>query len=488
MVGGSGAARRRAQVALVVVLLAGVAAGVAQAPGALPVLLAGAVLAADGVLLATRRDRRAGATAGEGELDVVPVLAVGWLALLLFGIHDFSGRSTEAALTRFGAQPAVELLLFAAVAAAAASVVVTLRAAPVVAGPLALLPVLVVLSAAWADAPAYAVVRGAQYVALAVLAAATVAVGRAEPDALVELLRRLLRGFVVVVASLVVLGILFGKRLVVVAPGNVDRFGWVGGHPTAAGTLTAGALVVLLAGGPRWLGLGRAATAVAGGLLAYGLLASQTRAALAAFAVSVGALVVLRRRGRAGGAPVLPAVVVAGAAAVLLAGDRLGAYVLRGGDTDQLTSLNGRAQLWGIGLDALRSPFDWVFGRGYGATRTVFVEQVSWAGNAHNSLLGLLVGLGLVGVVVVVLAVGSAFASVVRGGLLDRPHGRAATCLLLQVLVLGAATDELAEPAYGTVVLFLVTAVGGAALGGARPAPPGVRAARRAPGAPLAPR
>jgi O-antigen ligase len=153
------------------------------------------------------------------------------------------------------------------------------------------------------------------------------------------------------------------------------RVGWV-----ALGGVSGNALVR------------RAALAL---LLVVGLLASQSRGGLAAFAVASLALVLTLRRSRAARA-VVSVVVVAAVAWMALGG------MLRGVETRGLRS--NRLALW---ADAARMAGDFpLLGAGFNAFGTAYVpyqrvDTYEWYGEAHNEYLQVLLDLGLVGAALV---------------------------------------------------------------------------------------
>jgi O-antigen ligase len=103
--------------------------------------------------------------------------------------------------------------------------------------------------------------------------------------------------------------------------------------------------------------------------------------------------------------------------------------------------------------------FDWFAGHGYGVARTLFVEEQPWAGDAHNSVLALLVSTGVMGLVLLAAAAVAVGTRLVRDG---PRHGSpltiAASSLLALVFVNAMTTDVLAEPTIGFALFNLVAA------------------------------
>lgn len=413
------------------------------------------------------------AGAGRGAKDsawaprrFVTLLGACWLAVTVVPAHDFSGRAPEAAATSVSVQALAEVMLFGAVGLAALFVLHVLPEASAGAlrrlpAPLVLVPVWIVASSVWATGTGpYAFARGIEIGTLAVLAWATIAIGRSSAACLDELVGSVLRWLVCSVAVLAVLGIVFGARFTPIALSNRDRFTWPGAHPNSAGALVAVAILVLVTLPSRSLRLAPVVrVALVAGFLAA-LFENHSRTALAAL---LGAFVLAlwaggrRRPGlRAVGIPYLAGGV---ALATVVAWSSIYRYVLRGGSSERLHTLNNRTQLWDVGTGALHGPLDWMLGLGYGAARVVFRPSAAFAGEAHNSALSLLVSLGLVGLALfVALLLGGAW-RVWRGDLVGRTGFGLSLLVVVGFVVVHAATsDVLAEPGLGLGLVFLLAA------------------------------
>ncbi len=457
--------RVRVRPATIVVAVAGVLSlvalgALARRSGSLPFLVAGMLLAVD-VVLVRWSQPRPGRLVGDPH-RVVVLLGASWVAMAFLPVHDFDPQSSRAALTGLTMQTAAELALFGLVGAFA---VFLLRAyVPFVApgAALTILPVWVLTSAVWADAPRYAIGRGLEYVAMTAVAAATAGLAARGRDALEEVIALFLRWTTRVTMVLILLGIVFGPRFVVETASNRDRFTWIGAHPTASGFLLGATLLVLVSTNSRQLQVPATVRATFVVVAAVALYQNQTRTVLAGLVVGGAVLFVLHGRRHPDAAALSGFFAVGGTVvAVLVAGGALGSYILRGGDSSRLTTLNGRSDLWGVGFDALTGPLEWFHGLGFGATRVVFVDQYAFAGNAHNSVLGMLVGLGIVGVLLLLVAVLVAVFALVRSGFVSTStHGPTMVALLAYVLVNAITSDCLAEPHYGLVFLYLGTAAG----------------------------
>jgi hypothetical protein len=442
---------------VVTVVLVAVLAMVSRLGSDTLVVVGGALLLVDlcGLRLATGRRR---ATTGPSG-----ALAACWLAAALFPVHNFSRRANSEAVTSLGLQPVVELLLFGAIGAYALHslrrVEPTLRAAR---PPLAVLalPIWVGLSAMWSDTGSYAFARGAQMLALGLLAWATIAVARTDAAALESTLRFLVEGFLAATFVLMGLGVLLGPLYVPTSSENLGRFTWIGAHPNGAGLVMAVAAILLVTARRHLLRLPLPVRVGGCGVLAVALHANHSRAALACLVLALGfaAVVTARRR------PVfrtvgLPLLVTAGVGVLLRFAGEAWSYVLRGRDADSLADGNGRLRLWRIGIDSLDGPFEWFAGSGYGTARTLFSREISWALTAHNSVLSLLVSVGLVGVLALVVLVVGAARDLVRSRRSPADQLMLASVLIL-VLANGVATDVLAEPNIGFAVVALVAAYG----------------------------
>lgn len=451
-----------------------VALGVAsRLEGAVVLVLGGALVVLDVVLL-----RWHGGTApahGQRDVDdrIISGIAAAWVVVALLPMHDIGRQSATTAVTSLTLQTGVELLVFGAIGALCALVSRTVLAWSPVGAALAILPVWVAASAAWAEAPSYAVGRGIEYVALLLLAGVTAAVGARSRRALEQLLAAVLRSYALVTVLLVVAGFVLGPFQVVVTAANRDRFTWIGAHPTESGFVLGTALLILVATGAERLRLPGPVRLAAIAVVAAALYENQTRTVLAGLLVAVAVLLLLRMRQGSGTAWFASYVAGAGGlVTAVLAGGAVVSYVLRGGDWSTLTSLNGRRDLWAVGLAALEGPADWLLGLGYGATRTTFVGDFAFAGNAHNSLLGTLVSLGLVGVVIVVAAIGRALVLLVRTGMLGSSAGRTLLGAFIYTIVAGVSSDALAEPHAGLALLFLVSGAASGWQAGATSAAP----------------
>lgn len=392
-------------------------------------------------------------------------LAVAWLLVSLLPGHNFILRSNQAALSQVGLEPLFEVAYFGAIGLFALTVVRDLEPRPEVARPpvvLFLFPVWAVASTAWSATQFYAFARGAEMVVIATLGWATLALGRTSGAALAEVTRTYLRWFLATVVVLVGLGVSFGPIRVPASEENLTRFTWIGAHPNAAGLMLALAITVVVFAPTSVLRWSAGPRAVVGLVLTVALYDNHSRTGWACLLIglAVGYLLSGRIR-RPRWHPVRTPLTVLGVGALgAVLAPAVVDYALRGRGSESFFSANGRLGLFEVGFDALRTPFDWVCGLGYGAARSVFVAEISWARTAHNSVLSALVSVGVVGVValaaaVVVVGLGAFRLRLGRRDPLDR------TLVAFAAVLGGGAmtSDVLAEPNIGLAGLCLLAAV-----------------------------
>ena len=325
----------------------------------------------------------------------------------------------------------------------------------------------------WSQTPVLTAVRGMQLVILFVLA--TVCARTLGPERTLDGLARAVVPYVLVCALMAAVLPWAEGRASDGAP--VARFSWFYVHPIAAATFTGlGILRVVMDARRELARRASAAAALRAAVLVTPLLAVLvlTRArgpALATF----GALVVLAIRGRAprwvvtaasAGALALVAVYVnAGFSFVRwLDANRdvaLIRFILREQTAGDIAEFSGRDELWRAASDLFAARP--AIGYGYGGARTVLLEALPWAGDAHNGFVQTVLDVGMLGTVPLLVAFGLALCSAVgapRPQPLAHPRTRApdtqAATLAYFVFALAiAATDVcFAQPG----VLFLLVA------------------------------
>ncbi|MFF5260774.1 O-antigen ligase family protein [Actinomadura viridis] len=299
----------------------------------------------------------------------------------------------------------------------------------------------VAMSALWSPYPALGVVRGVQL--LITMSVAYVLATRAEPRDL----HRLAHAFIAIVLASIAIGVAhpFPRT-----SRTEDRFNWLFVHPVIAAVylavavlLTASYLIRIETPEHRlWhpvIYFGALA------VLSGALVATGTRGAAAGCAA--GMLVLLATsRGPRGRVDVVVLGAAVAALAVLAFSDKILAFVARGETAEKLASLNSRTELWALAMRAYaESP---IYGRGLGASRGLFLEDIG-LGGGHNAFVNALVDNGTVGAAVfAVLLLTLAFVL-----LLMARHRRLRTDaglllgLLAFFLVDSVTTEGLAAPA-----------------------------------------
>ena len=246
------------------------------------------------------------------------------------------------------------------------------------------------------------IVRAGQFVFLTLLIVATFHRVQGEPELLVPFWQTLRRGLWAVLL-LSAVGTLVTSGAGLVEFEGQDRYAFFAMHANATGNLLGLGIVMAVSSA---FGLEEPLTRTRVGKLAGGmflgaltvlLLLTKARGAIGAAAIGVIVVIALSRRGQRKLAAVL--MVLAGLA-VVLAGfgdDSLFAALTRGESSESLRTLTGRTELWDIAFDLfLQRP---VFGYGFLAARSVVLDIVPWAGNAHNLLAEIAISFGVIGII-----------------------------------------------------------------------------------------
>lgn len=193
--------------------------------------------------------------------------------------------------------------------------------------------------------------------------------------------------------------------------------------------------------------------------LAAGLWATKSRGALVATVVAVLVLVVLTPRARQRSHAVLLGALMA---VPLVAGvfDRaVQGTLLRGQNTDELTSLTGRTELFAYAWELIvERP---ILGHGYLAGRGLFLERFPWAGESHNAVVDIAISLGLVGLLLYMLLIASATIPLARHVQAPGGHRRRQAAVgwaLLAWLLLDGVVADSYGGAIGPGVLALLLA------------------------------
>lgn len=247
----------------------------------------------------------------------------------------------------------------------------------------------VAMSSLWSPFKSLGVVRGGQLL-ITMLVAHTLATRATRAD-----LRRLAHTFIAIVLVSVAIGVAhpFPRT-----KHTEDRFNWLFVHPVIAGVYLGIAVLLTVGYLIRWNAPQErlwhpAFYAGAMAVLVGALVMTGTRGA--ALGCAAGLVVLLfTARGPRGRVDVLVLGAAVAALGVLAFSDTILAFVARGETTEKLASLNSRTDLWALAMKAYaESP---VFGRGLGASRGLFLDDIG-LGGGHNAFINALVDNGAVG-------------------------------------------------------------------------------------------
>ena len=133
--------------------------------------------------------------------------------------------------------------------------------------------------------------------------------------------------------------------------------------------------------------------------------------------------------------------------------DRRVATLSRSGDSSEIYTMTGRAELWEFCSEKIMdSP---IFGFGYGCQRFVIADGHFWkTRHAHNILINLILGCGMIGGVLFLLVIAAQIMSLIHTPALF-------PCALLGLLFIGGMTENpLFNPIPGAMtLLFLISLV-----------------------------
>lgn len=409
-------------------------------------------------------------TTGEGGLGWTPAaFATCWLLLIVVSGHSVTARSQRIAIG-VGPGGVAEFLYFcvaAAVAMFAVRAVVGDIKETGFPAPMFALPIFAWLTHMWSSRPIYTFGNGALLIATAVLGWGTIELAQRSPEFLESMIRKTFRGFIFLMAVLTVMGIAFGPLWAPVGGQNASRFTWIGGHPNMVGMVTCMAVIAIIGLPARVTGLTNPLIRVGAlGLIGYAAYGAQSRTSLVAMLAGFVVLVLLTARRNAYARYLsLPYLTAGVIVTIVFFRDELIDYFYRNQSKDAVTGGNGRSELWGDAFGFLRTPFDWAFGLGYGQSDTIFLEGRPWATNAHSSVLGILVNLGLVGVALLAVWLLYMFLMMYRARLHDSAVGSVLVSLVAFMAVNAYATESVSKPGTGNALFMFVSAV---AVAGAR--------------------
>jgi O-antigen ligase/O-antigen/teichoic acid export membrane protein len=260
---------------------------------------------------------------------------------------------------------------------------------------------------------------------------------------------RLLHGWVALISASIVVG------LVYVAPTTgpqEGRFTWLAVHSVSAGSMLAVSVPIVFG---LWIAAGRRPMPwprwVYGALLVVQiafLLLTRTRGSIGGALVALAVMAWLASGRKARPELVLGSLVVGGAFALAFGG-RILEFLTRGESADQIGTFNRRTEIWSLAWESfLERPF---FGLGFNSAKGVFFDETG-LGGAHNSVINVMIDVGLVGLIWWVVLVVSAL--VLLGRL--RSRGRRSP-VLLPGAVGTAQSDEIIL--IGVFVALLINSI-----------------------------
>ncbi|MEU5880178.1 O-antigen ligase family protein [Spirillospora sp. NPDC047279] len=326
----------------------------------------------------------------------------------------------------------------------------------------------VAMSALWSPYKSLGAVRGTQLL-ITMLVAQAIATRATRED-----MRRLAHAFIAIVLVSVAIGVVhpFPRT-----SRTADRFNWLFVHPVIAGVYLGIALLLVAGYLIRWtaprerlwhpaLYMGALA------ILTGALVATGTRGAAAGCAAGMVVLLATAR-GPSGRVDVVVLGGAVTALAVLGFSDKILAFVARGESAEKLASLNSRTELWTLAMRAYEQ--DPIIGRGLGASRGLFLDDIG-LGGGHNAFINALVDNGAIGAAlfaVLLLTLAFVLLLMVRHRTLRGDVGMLLGILAF-FLVDSVTTEGLATPANVSGIWLLILVAWAETLrrqGGDAPAP-----------------
>jgi O-antigen ligase/polysaccharide polymerase Wzy-like membrane protein len=254
----------------------------------------------------------------------------------------------------------------------------------------------------WSNVPLFTFARAAQLVIVACFAVQCVRLTERRPDLRRAIVMDTLRAFVVITAILAIWGL-------------VDRSFWLegrymwptGAHPIAVGMVVGAALLVLLFGGRLFPGMPRVFRGILVLLMVAVMLLGHNRSVLVAVCagVAAGLWAMPGRRRLAARLIAIPFFVGGAAILAMVAAGAFITYFERGQSESLLFSLTGRTELWRGAIERIDSTAGWAFGAGYGSPRVILITVFGWGGQAHSAFIELLLGVGVVGTTLALIAI-----------------------------------------------------------------------------------
>jgi hypothetical protein len=301
--------------------------------------------------------------------------------------------------------------------------------------------VVLLVSATWSIIPLFSFVRASQVLIVIALAYETGALAHRSVDAWHQVVRTTLRLVVGVGCGLTVLAFATGAF----ADGD-GRIYWYGVHPFNTAAALGALVLILLPSTPDLLGIPRFLRIGAISLLTWALVGTPTRTALAALLLAVLAWFWVlgrdRRRVRHFGLFYLVSLLGIGA---VVGKDRLMTYLLRDDTSQYVLRASNRLDAWEAALAQLDTWGDWLIGLGLGAPKVVLAAEISWAGEAHNAWIELLVAGGLAALTAAAVALGGLTVQVFRESAQVAPL---AAPLLVYLLILSLSNQAFVLPGF----------------------------------------
>ncbi len=216
---------------------------------------------------------------------------------------------------------------------------------------------------------------------------------------------RLLHGWVALISGSIVAG------LVYVAPTTgpqEGRFTWLSVHSVSAGSMLAVSVPIVFG---LWIAAARRPMPwprwVYGALLALQivfLLLTRTRGSIGGALIAIAVMAWLASGRKARPELVLGGLIVSGAVALAF-GRPILEFLTRGESADQIGTFNRRTEIWSLAWESfLQRP---IFGLGFNSAKGVFFDETG-LGGAHNSVINVMIDVGLVGLIWWVVLVVSA--------------------------------------------------------------------------------
>jgi O-antigen ligase len=207
---------------------------------------------------------------------------------------------------------------------------------------------------------------------------------------------RLLHGWVAVISLSIVAGLAY------VAPTTgpqEGRFTWLSVHSVSAGSMLAVSIPIVFG---LWLAAGRRPLPwprwIYGGLLATQLvflLLTRTRGSIGGVIVALAVMAWLSS-GRTARPGLVLGSLIAGGALSLAFGRQILEFLTRGETVDQIGTFNRRTEIWSLAWESfLERPF---FGLGFNSAKGVFFDETG-LGGAHNSVINVMIDVGLAGLI-----------------------------------------------------------------------------------------